>query len=105
MELTFVNSTVTGVISAAAAKHKAARVDKTNCEMLGELDITVQKAVNNGVIVHLEPGSVWNVTGTGYLTALTVAEGAVLNGKLTVNGAPVASPSGAYAGDIVVEKN
>lgn len=58
---------------------------------------------DNAAEVVLEAGSVWNVTEEGELTALTVNEGAVLNGKVTVDGEPIIPEAGkAYTGKIIV---
>ena len=98
--LTFENATITGVISAAKALHRVEKVSKENCEELGEVINTAQPVVNNGVIVVLKPGAVWNVTGTSYLSSLTIEEGATLSGQITVNGQTVAA--GTYTGAITV---
>ena len=58
---------------------------------------------DNAVEVTLEPGSVWNVTGEGVITSLTVKEGAALNGQVTVDGETVIPQAGkTYTGAIVV---
>ena len=57
---------------------------KDNCEELGEVINTAQPVVNNGVIVTLKNGSVWNVAGT------------------TVNGKDVEAAPGVYTGAITV---
>ena len=62
---------------------------------------TVAPAVNNEVKLTLESGSVWTVTGTSYLSALTVGEGCSVVGTVTVNGEVVTGP-GTYTGNIVV---
>ena len=48
----------------------------------------------------LEDGSVWNVTGTSYLSALAFSKDAKVRGTITVNGTVVEAP-GSYVGDIV----
>ena len=59
---------------------------------------------DNAVDVVLEAGSVWNVTETGVLTSLTVEEGAVLNGSVSVDGVPVSPEAGkTYTGVITVD--
>ena len=58
---------------------------------------------DNTAEVRLEAGAQWNVTKPGKLTALTVMDGARLNGSVTVNGESVLPESGkTYTGDIVV---
>lgn len=51
----------------------------------------------------IDEGSVWTVTGPSSLTSLTVAPGGVIEGTVTVDGAPVdTSAGGSWAGDITV---
>ena len=78
------------------------KVFKDNCEELGEVINTAQPVVNNGVIVTLKNGSVWNVAGTSYLSSLTIEEGSSLVGTLTVNGKDVEAAPGVYTGAITV---
>ena len=59
-----------------------------------------------GVHLTLEEGAVWNVTGESSLTSLTVEEGAVINGEITLDGEvlePV--PGEVYTGNIQVVGN
>lgn len=103
LELTFSNVRLHGCVSAAKARHRVARIDKTNCEQLGEVDFFPQEAVNNGVIVMLENGSVWDVTGTSHLTKLVIADGASVNARsMTVDGAETPILPGSYTGKIVL---
>jgi hypothetical protein len=75
---------------------------------LGDLINRPAPAVNNGVLVTLKHGTVWTVTGTSYLTGLTIehARIAAPGGKkveMTVNGVPVEIKSdGTYSGDVVL---
>lgn len=58
---------------------------------------------DNAAEVVLEAGSVWNVTEEGLLTALTVHEGATLNGTVSVDGTVIVpEPGKTYTGKIVV---
>ena len=99
---------IEGVISAATAKHAAARIDKSNCEELGNVINTPCEAVNNGVIVSLDSTSAWTVTGTSYLTSLELEKGAVIKGKdgkavkMTVDGKETEIAAGKYTGKIVL---
>ncbi len=103
LDLTFSNATVTGRITAAKARHRVARVDKYNCEELGELDFTAREAINNGVIVRLENGSVWNVTAESHLTKLVIEDGAAVNAaSMTVDDVETALVPGTYTGKIVI---
>jgi hypothetical protein len=109
MVLAFEDSTVQGVISATKAKHHVSTIDSSNFYDLGDVTNTVQAAVNNGVIVQLNSGSTWTVTGTSYLTGLTVASDAAVEaprGKsvtMTVDGTETTiAASGSYSGAIVL---
>ena len=108
MDLTFESVRLVGVISAASGKHHISRIDKFNCEELGEVDFTPCEAINNGVIVRLGTGSSWTVTGTCYLTTLTLDENAVIWGiegtrvRMTVDGAETDIVPGTYKGKIIL---
>ena len=64
--------------------------------------------MNNGVIVTLDSRSTWTVTGTSYLTALTLEPGAVVQAPqgqrltATLNGQPLELRPGSYQGSIVL---
>ena len=56
-----------------------------------------------GTYLTMDSASVWNVTAQSSLNGLTVAAGAVINGTVTVDGAPIdISAGGSWTGDIVV---
>ncbi|MEU3340788.1 hypothetical protein ACWCQ1_04205 [Streptomyces sp. NPDC002144] len=70
---------------------------------------TPQPAVNNRAVVRLEGGSTWTVTGTSYLTALTLASDAAVRAPrgrtvtLTVDGTRTAlTPGTSYTGALVL---
>lgn len=68
------------------------------------LECIPQKPYQAGVMVHLTKGSVWDVTRTSYLTALTVDESSTLNGQVFVGGEAVEpQPNVTYTGTIIVE--
>jgi hypothetical protein len=71
--LTFASSQVAGVITATLAEHYVDTIDSSNWWELGHITNTAQPAINNGVIVSLSGGSTRTVTGTSYLTALSLA--------------------------------
>jgi hypothetical protein len=79
-----------------------------NATYLGDLANTAAPAVNNGMIVTLKGGTVWTVTGTSYITRLTIEDAQVVapEGKkveMTVNGKATKIESGkTYTGDIVL---
>jgi hypothetical protein len=111
LDLKFANSRVNGVISAATAVYKEGVViiDAVNNKELNAVTQTAHEPVNNGVIVSLDKNSVWTVTGTSYLTSLTVAKGAVIKapeGKtltMTVGGVKTKIAAGAYTGKITLK--
>lgn len=104
--LTFDGSTITGVISASTTKHHVSTITSANYQQLGVVTNTAAPVLNNGVIVSLTGGSVWTVTGTSYLSKLTVAAGSAVRGShlsATVDGvATTIQPGHTYAGNIVL---
>ena len=73
-----------GTYTLTKAEHGVSTIDSSNFYELGQVTNTVQLAVNNGVIVRLDNGSAWTVTGTSHLTRLTIAADATVraaNGK------------------------
>jgi hypothetical protein len=53
----------------------AVTITAADYRSLGEVINTPAEAVNNGVVVVLMNASVWTVTGTSYITSLTIGEG------------------------------
>ncbi|MGW7543764.1 hypothetical protein ACWGKQ_22010 [Streptomyces sp. NPDC054770] len=109
MVLTFEDASVEGVISATRAKHRVSSIDSSTFYELGIVTNTVQAAVNNGVVVKLNSGSTWTVTGTSYLTSLTLAADAAVRAprgksvKLTVDGTETAITAGSsYTGALTL---
>ncbi|MCH5671885.1 hypothetical protein [Streptomyces gilvus] len=109
MVLTFEDATVEGVISATRARHRVSSIDASTFYELGIVTNTPQAAVNNGAVVRLEGGSTWTVTGTSYLTALTIASDAAVRAPrgrtvtLTVDGTRKALNAGtSYTGALVL---
>jgi hypothetical protein len=107
--LKFAASKVQGAISATLATHYADTIDSSNWWELGAVTNTPQAAINNGVIVSLAGGSTWTVTGTSYLTSLSLdatSAVAALGGKqvtMTVDGtATEIKPGASYSGAIVL---
>jgi len=115
VDVTFDHAAITGVISSAWANHVDADGNalpggtiipadsSLDCHLgMGRVKNTAAPTVNNPVYLTLENGAVWNVTGTSYLTKLTV-DNAVVNGVVTVDGAPIdISAGGSWEGEIVV---
>jgi hypothetical protein len=126
MVLTFENASITGIISASTAAHILPRIEypigwdedeeepfvnddhTEDYTMLGEVTNTPSTPVNNGVIVSLDADSIWTVTGTCYLTSLTIEDGAIVTAPdgysvaMTVDGVPTTIEAGTYSGAIVL---
>lgn len=106
LAVTLDNVMYTGVISASICRHNVEKISKENLIELGQVSNTPSPVVNNGVIVTLCGGSGWTVTGTCCLSALEIADGAVISGMdgaevlLTVDGVRTPLSSGRYYGDI-----
>ncbi|WP_300680958.1 Ig-like domain-containing protein [Nocardioides sp.] len=77
--VTLNDSTVKGRISSTKAVH-AGTVNEANYDRIGMVTNTVQAPVNAGVIASLTKGSTWTVTGTSYLTSLSVDATSTLRG-------------------------
>lgn len=102
--LNLTGTRLAGVVSASATKHALSEIGEADYAQLGRVTNTAQAAVNNGVIVHVDARSAWTVTGTSYLTSLTVAPGGtVRTGRMTVDGVPTAiAADTTYSGAIVL---
>lgn len=83
-----------GVASSASAAYRQGltEIEENSRLELSNITQAPTPTVNNGVIVCLDQDSTWIVTGTCYLTRLTLAPGAILKGvtgkrlTMTVNG-------------------
>lgn len=99
--LTLDNSEITGVISSGWVEHEVDGVDRYIAygddpivgedgltygyrEHLGRVSCHASETVNNGVIVTLTNGAVWNVTETSYVSVLNVDETSTVNGLISV---------------------
>ena len=109
MVLTFADSRITGVISATATRHAVDTITAADYLQLGQITNTAHPIVNNGVIVTLNGTSRWTVTGTSYLSKLTIGAAAAVTAapghrvSMTVDGVPTAiTPGITYTGAIVV---
>lgn len=105
--LTFTGARVHGVISASTAVHEQSPIGFSNYEQLGVVRNTPSAVVNNGVLVTLAGASRWHVTGTSYLSALTIGPKASIVGPdgtaptMTVDGAATTiTPGKSYTGAI-----
>ncbi len=97
-------SKLTGAISAAKQHYREGveYIDETTREELCNVIQTPAPAINNGVIVELKNGAVWTAVGVSYLTKLTIGEGCIVYGRMTVNGVAVPAAAGTYTGVIEV---
>ncbi len=81
----------------------------TDPQYLGVVDITPSAPLNNGVIVKLENGAIWEVTGKSLLTGLTIGQDCQIVGQggkkltMTVDGAAVDAVPGTYTGLITLD--
>ena len=107
--LKFTGSNVAGAITATLAEHHVDKITSANWWELGAVTNTPQAAINNGVIVSLASRSTWTVTGTSYLTALSLDATSAVTGPrggqatMTVNGKATAiTPGASYTGAIVI---
>ncbi|MER5427781.1 hypothetical protein [Streptomyces sp. NPDC002588] len=109
LTVSLTGSTLEGVISASTAKHGVSTITSAEYREISEVTNTPSAVVNNGVLVTLGAGSVWTVTGTSYLSALTLAADATVtapSGKtvtLTVDGTATELRAGsAYTGALTL---
>lgn len=98
------HSELTGTISAAKQHYRSGitYIDETTREELCNVTQEAAPAINNGVIVILENGAVWNVKGSSYLTSLTIDETSVIRGVLRVENEETEILPGSYTGQIVL---
>ena len=101
---------VEGIISSASESHREGITQITpdnRCEM-GVVTQKAQPTVNNGVIVRMDRYSTWLVTGTSYITSLSLEDTSILKGYggrklvMTVDGKEVPAAPGTYTGKIVL---
>ncbi len=106
LEVTLDHSTLTGAISAAKQRYRPGLqyIDETTREELCNVTQTPAPPVNNGVIVILRNGAVWEAKGVSYLTSLTIGEGCQVHGSLIANGVQVPLEPGVYTGTLVLSE-
>ncbi len=113
--LSFDGAVITGIISASDARHYYngkyyPKIGKAESKVFSHVVNTPGPAVNNGVIVTLKNASKWTVTGTSYLTKLSLDESSSIipagedtDVSMTVNGVKTnIAPGNTYTGAIVV---
>jgi len=115
--ITFDNARITGIISASNALHYYngkyyPKIGKDDMMVFNRVINTPGTAVNNGVIVSLNNGSKWTVTGTSYLTKLALDSSSSVTARkglgvsMTVNGIKTdIRPGQTYTGAIAVSVN
>jgi hypothetical protein len=100
-------ASISGVITASDARHALDTITAEDYRQLGEVNNTPGAAINNGVIVSLTK-STWTVTGTSYLTSLTIGDGSSVQAApgssiaMSVDGQPTPLAKGTYKGQIVL---
>ena len=73
--------------------------------MFLRLDAEAAPTVNNPVNVTMQNGSTWMITGSNYLTSLTIDETSTIKGMglvMTVDGVETEIAAGTYTGEIVL---
>ncbi len=97
------------MLSASETHHAISTITSAEYKQLGEVTNVVYPIINNGVIVNLNSGSRWTVTGTSYLSKLVVAADAAVTAPvghtvtMTVDGVSTAIvPGSTYTGSIVL---
>lgn len=95
-----------GQISASIGRHASPLLTSYNYYEIGVVTNTVKEPVNNGVIVHLNDHSVWNVPDECWITGLHIDETSAVKapeGKtlvMTVDGKETTVQPGVYKGKI-----
>lgn len=105
--LEFKRARLVGSITATTVRHAKDTIGAADYRLLNEVSNTPSAAVNNGVVVSLQRSN-WTLTGTCYLTALSLDAGSRIGARqgagvtMTVDGQPVAIRPGRYRGHIVL---
>lgn len=111
MNINLINTRIEGIISSASQTYTPGLewIDEKSRLELTNITQTASPAINNGVIINVDTNSTWIVTGTCYLTSLTLGEHSIVkarNGrtiKMTVDGTETRlSPGMSYTGKIVL---
>jgi hypothetical protein len=108
--LNLTNTRITGLITSASQAYREGLkvIREENRLEMSNITQAAAPTINNGVVLSLDEKSAWVVTGTSYITALNLAEGATVAapaGKtltMTVDGVETAIVPGSYAGKIVL---
>ena len=106
--VSLIHAKLTGRVSAATQQHRegVTMITPENWQELNLVEQIPAPAVNNGVVVHVDGKSAWTVTGTSYLTKLTIEDGGVVAAKpgeqltMFVDGKEMPIAAGTYTGKI-----
>lgn len=99
MNLTLVNTSLTGAVNAYDCDHWNA---VAAAEGFDTYALDASYATPHGVYLVLEDGSSWTPAGESVLSGLTIGEGCTVSGSMTVDGVPTEAAPGTYSGVIVV---
>lgn len=112
LDLTLENVRYAGAITAGRQYHKTRkpgdRILPEDARELGNVGCLPAPVVCNGVIVTLKSGASWTLTGTSFLSSLTIEDGATLTAApgcelvMTVDGAETPVAAGTYTGAITL---
>ncbi len=102
--ITLSGASLTGRITTAVSNHPQGMPRcKEAYALIGRVEtFPCPRDTEFGLKVTLENGAKWTVTGTSYLTDLTIEAGAQVDAVMTVNGASTALVPGTYSGKIVL---
>lgn len=103
--ITISSAEYSGAITTTTSSHpKGSPKCKEEYGLIGRVEhVPCPKDTEFGLKVLLENGAVWKVTAPSYLTDLTIAEGCIVEGTLTVNGVETAPVPGTYSGKLVLK--
>ncbi len=93
------NTALTGAVNSYDCDHWNAVAAE---EGFSDFALDDSYATPHGVFLTLDSGSSWTVTGESTLSGLTIEEGAVVNGSMTVDGVATPIQAGSYSGNIVL---
>ena len=96
--LTLQNSILSGAVNEYDCAHWN---EVSAAEGFTDFCLDASYETHHGAFLVLTEGSVWNVTAESSLTGLTIEEGCIVNGSITVDGEVVEGP-GTYEGSIIV---
>ena len=105
LSLVLDNVQYTGLVSTTEAYHNQEVIGHKDYDQIGVVKNTVCIPENAGIIVKLRNNTVWNVTGTGYVTSLTIDDSSSIgDAKVYVNGTETVVEAGkTYTGVIRIE--